>query len=363
MPAAAALDDALLYLGGIPAVHPRLGRCVRPEPGLDDLGSGVADLPDEDARPVQEPVNLIGLARVRVDAEQRCELGLLGHDARCVHVSLDLLGAVGIFGIAVGEEGGAVGAEARRGARSGHAADDGEGHGRVAGGGGEARDAGEGGLVGLDAVGLHPGEDVEAALSGGGGDMAVRVGSGGVGAEVEQAVVVVEGERDGVVRGEGVVVEAERGGEVGVAGAHVELVAEEALGRFTGAAAAHGLAFATAGAGVLQRWGRSGGGVAASASKGEVSDQDAAALVWWGGEEAEGGGRGSEDRRRHGGTHGFGPLVVGVGLGFRIGLCWAFDLRQFSIPFLFIVSFPFPFRMDESKKKKRESDNQFHFHR
>jgi len=45
----------------------------------------------------------------------------------------------------VSKEGRAIGAEARRGARSGHAADDGEAHGGVAGGGGEARDAGEGG--------------------------------------------------------------------------------------------------------------------------------------------------------------------------------------------------------------------------
>lgn len=339
MPAAAALDDALLDLAGIPLVHPRLGRCVRPEPGLDDLGGRVADLPDEGARPVQEPVNLIGLALVRIDAEQRGELGLLGHDARGVHVGLDLLGAVGVFSIAVGEEGWAVRAEARRGARSGHAADDGEGHGGIAGGGGEARDAGEGGLVGLDAVGLHPGEDVEAAL--GSGAVGVRVGSGGVGAEVEQAVVVVEGERDGGVRGEGVVVEAERGGKVGVAGAHVELVAEEALGGFAGAAAAGGLAFATAGAGVLQRWGRGGGGgVAASASKGDVFDQEAAALARWGEEEAEGGGGGSEGRRRHGGTHGF----VGVPDWVWVGT----DLRKFNSSSVFYRFFPLPLLLPAS---------------
>jgi hypothetical protein len=150
----------------IPLVHSHLCRGIRKKPGLDDLGGGVADLPDEGARPVQEPVQLIGSGVVRIDAEQRSKLRLRRHDGRGVHVGLDLAGPVGVLGVAVGEEGRAVGAEARRDARLGHAADDGEGHGRVACGGGEAGDAGEGGLVGLDAVGLHPGEDVEAVAGG-----------------------------------------------------------------------------------------------------------------------------------------------------------------------------------------------------
>jgi len=89
---------------------------------------------------------------------------------------------------------------------------------------------------------------------------------------------VVEGERDGGVRGEGGVVEAEGGGEVGVAGAHVELVAEVTLGGIAGAAAASGLSFrfASGTAGVLllrdRGGGRGGGGVrvAAPAGEGEV---------------------------------------------------------------------------------------------
>jgi len=51
--------------------------------------------------------------------------------------------------------------------------------------------------------------------------VSVSIYSGGVGAEVEQTVVVVEGERDGGVLGEGVVVEAEHGGEVGVLQEHM----------------------------------------------------------------------------------------------------------------------------------------------
>lgn len=155
-------------------------------------------------------------------------------------MSLHLGGAVGVSSVAVGEEGGAVGAEVRRGAGGGHAADDGEGHGGVAAGGGEAGEDGEGGLVGLDAVSLHPGEDVEATLGGIGGR---GVCGGGVGAEVEEAVVVTEGERDEGIGGDGGFVEGECGGEVVVAGAHVELGLEEALGRVAGAAAAGGVAF------------------------------------------------------------------------------------------------------------------------
>jgi hypothetical protein len=155
-------------------------------------------------------------------------------------------------------------------------------------------DAGERGLVGPDAVGLHPGEDVEAAAGG------VGVGGGGVGAEVEEAVVVVEGERNGGGGGEGVVVEAERGGEVGVAGAHVELVAEEAFGRAAGAAAAGCLAFVSLASVLRRRVGdRGGGGVAASAGEGKVFDgaAEGAARGRQRRRGEEGGGRGAEGRR------------------------------------------------------------------
>jgi hypothetical protein len=87
---------------------------------------------------------------------------------------------------------------------------------------------------------------------------------------------VVEGERDGGGGGEGVVEEAERGVEFGVAGAHVELVAEEALRGVAGAAAAGCLAFVRRRslASVLQRGvgDRGRGGVAASAGKGKALD-------------------------------------------------------------------------------------------
>jgi hypothetical protein len=79
---------------------------------------------------------------------------------------------------------------------------------------------------------------------------------------------VVEGERDGGGGGEGVVEEAERGVEFGVAGAHVELVAE-ALRGVAGAAAAGCLAFVRRRslASVLQRGvgDRGRGGVAEAA--------------------------------------------------------------------------------------------------
>lgn len=197
-------------------------------------------------------------------------------------MGLDLACPVGVACVAVGEEGGAVGAEARRDAGGSHASDEREGHGWVAVRGGEAGDAGEGGLVGLDVVGLHPGEDVEASLGGLGG------GGGGGGAEVEEAVVVVEGEPDVGGGGERGVVEAEGGGEIGVAGAHVELVLEEALGGVAGAAPADGLASASASAcasASSRRWqcwrrrggcGRGRGGVAAWAGEGRVLNGEAA---------------------------------------------------------------------------------------
>jgi hypothetical protein len=163
-------------------------------------------------------------------------------------------------------------------------------------------DAGERGLVGPDAVGLHPGEDVEAAAGG----VGVGGGGGGVGAEVEEAVVVVEGERNGGGGGEGVVVEAERGGEVGVAGAHVELVAKEAFGRVAGAAAAGCLAFVRLASVLRRRVGdRGGGGVAASPGEGKMLDgaaegqeeEEAAARERQRRRGEEGGGRGAEGRR------------------------------------------------------------------
>lgn len=55
-------------------------------------------------------------------------------------------------------------------------------------------------------------------------------GSGGGGAEVEEDVVVVEGE--GGRSDSGCVVESKGLGEVAALGAHVEVVAEDALGRF-----------------------------------------------------------------------------------------------------------------------------------
>lgn len=238
-------------------------------------------------------------------------------------MGLDLTCPVGVPSITVGEEGGAVGAEARRDAGGGHASNEREGHGWVAVRGGEAGDAGEGGLVGLDVVGLHPGEDVEASLGGLGG------GGGGGGAEVEEAVVVVEVEPDLGGGGERGVVEAEGGGEIGVAGAHVELVLEEALGGVAGAAPADGLASASATSRRWQCWrrrggcGRGRGGVAAWAGEGKVLDGEAAVRVRVVRVRVrvrraeEEGDRGAEGPRRRRETH---PRVCACGCG----CCWEF---------------------------------------
>lgn len=85
--------------------------------------------------------------------------------------------------------------------------------------GSEAGEGGEGGFVGLDVVGEHVAVDLEPA----GG------GVGGEGAEVEEGVVVAEGEGDGV--GTGGLEEAERLREVLVAGAEADLVPEHVLRR------------------------------------------------------------------------------------------------------------------------------------
>lgn len=116
------------------------------------------------------------------------------------------------------EERGAVAAEARGDAGGGHGADEVEGEVRVAARGGEADEGGVGGLVGRDVVNGHLVEDVEGA----GG---VWGGGGREGAEVEEDVVVVEGEGGGVR--EGGVVEIEGLGDVALLGALVEVAAEE----------------------------------------------------------------------------------------------------------------------------------------
>jgi hypothetical protein len=55
-----------------------------------------------------------GIGIVRIDADQRGELGLLRHDGRGIHVGLNLADPISILGFALGEEGGDVGAEAWR---------------------------------------------------------------------------------------------------------------------------------------------------------------------------------------------------------------------------------------------------------
>jgi hypothetical protein len=82
-----------------------------------------------------------GIGIVRIDADQRGELGLLRHDGRGIHVGLNLADPIGILGFALGEEGGDVGAEGVAlwwVVSLGHTTDDREGHGGVACGGSEA---------------------------------------------------------------------------------------------------------------------------------------------------------------------------------------------------------------------------------
>lgn len=134
---------------------------------------------------------------------------------------LQLVRLLDIPSLAEPEKRRAAAAETRGDAGGGHGPDEPEGEVRVAARGGEADEGSVGGLVGRDVVGRHVVEDVEGA----GG---VRRGGGRKGAEVEEDIVVVEGEGGGI--GDGGIVEIEGFRDVALLGAEVEVAAEEVFG-------------------------------------------------------------------------------------------------------------------------------------
>lgn len=131
---------------------------------------------------------------------------------------LDLVRLLYIPFLAESEKRGAIATEFWGDPFGGHGLDEVEGEVGVAARGREADEGGVGGLVGGDVVDGHVVEDVEGA----GG---VQGGCGGMGAEVEEDVVVVEGERGGF--GEGGIVEIEGFRDVALLRADVEVAAEE----------------------------------------------------------------------------------------------------------------------------------------
>lgn len=142
---------------------------------------------------------------------------------------IHLVGLLDLALLAEAKERGAVRPQLGGNPGARHLVDEVEGEVRVLLRGGQAGDAGEGGLIGGNGVGAHLVEDLEATFQPEGTGVVGGVGEGG--AKVEEDVVVVEGEGGG--GGASGVVKAEGLGEVATLAAHVEMVAEEALGGLT----------------------------------------------------------------------------------------------------------------------------------